>query len=48
MDSEDFLVTMDSSYGQAHLLSGLTRRYLAKDRSMVKIACIILGRLGHL
>ena len=37
-----------SSHGQAQPLSGLIDRSLAKDRSMVKIACIILGRLGHL
>ena len=36
------------SYGQAQPLSDLIDQSLAKDRSMVKIACIILGRLGHL
>ena len=36
------------SYGQAQPLSGLIDQSLAKDRSMVKIACTILGRLGHL
>ena len=36
------------SYGQAQPLSGLIDRSLDKDQSMLKIACIILGRLGHL